>query len=94
MSLITDPKDFYIATTDDNGDDVIYSSQAYKMSELEMLNLIKICLVEQRNKSLGRKLLYAYKDAIEEKEAIKRLNMIGIKEENGQPRTTTKATRK
>jgi hypothetical protein len=84
-------KDYYVATKDEKGIDIIYSSGAYKLSEIDLINLIKICLVEERSKSIGRRLLEAYKDSTQHRavETQKKLNQIGIKD-NGN-REPTKA---
>jgi hypothetical protein len=79
-------KEYYIATTDEHDDDVIYKSEKFKLSELDLINLIKICLVEQRNKFIGNKLKEAYIDSTEHRKEIThaRLNLIGIKDNGNQ----------
>jgi hypothetical protein len=79
-------KEYYIATTDEDGDNVIYKSERFKLSELDLINIIKICLVEQRNKSIGNKLKEAYIDStIHRKEITQaRLNLIGVKDNGSQ----------
>lgn len=60
---------------------LIYSSDQYKLSELEILNLIKICILEGRSRIIGRKILAVYRDVnnnnIEQVE--KKLFSMGIK---------------
>jgi hypothetical protein len=73
-------KEYYIATKDEEGRDIIYNSTAYKLSEIDLINLIKILLIEERGKSIGRRLLEAYKDSTQHRMQItqKRLTAIGI----------------
>lgn len=74
-------KEYYIATTDNLGNDIIYVSEIFKLTEFEILNLIKICLIDKRSKVIGEKILEVYRDSTYHKKeiAIKKLNMIGIK---------------
>lgn len=86
-------KEYYIATTDEKGEMIVYNSVAYKLSEIDLINLIKICLKEERNKGLGRKLLDAYKDSTLHRPQItnRRLSLIGIEEKpKEQPETIKK----
>lgn len=86
-------KEYYISTKDEEGKFVIYESDKFKLSEIDLINLIKVCLVEERNKGIGRKLLESYKDSTANRNHItmERLTKIGLKEQNGKPTTTTKA---
>jgi hypothetical protein len=72
-------ENFFISKKE-KGEYIIYSSEAYFLTEIEILNLIKICIVEGRNRGLGRKILSIYKDSTKEREELtnKRLNLIGI----------------
>lgn len=85
-------KEYYIATKDEKGQDVIYNSVAYKLSELDLINLIRICFVEERGKVVGRKLLEAYKDSTQYRIILtqKRLTAIGIKEKENEHPTVSK----
>jgi hypothetical protein len=89
-------KDFYIATKDNSGDYLVYDSEAYKLSEIDLINVIKILMIEKRNTGIGRKFLDAYRDATEHRKEIteKRLNTIGIlsQNDNGKP-TLAKRTK-
>jgi hypothetical protein len=80
-------KEFFIATTDEIGDFLIYSSSAFNLSEIDFINLIKICLIEARSKKMGRKFLDIYKDSTKYRKDIteKRLNLIGVKNGNEEP---------
>lgn len=80
-------KEFYIATTDEIGDFLIYSSSAFSLSEIDFINLIKICLIEARSKKMGRRFLDVYKDSTKYRKDItdKRLNLIGVKDEKQEP---------
>lgn len=89
-------KDYYIATLGEDGKFVVYESEKFRLSEIDLINLIKVCLIEERNKRIGRKLLEAYKDSTEHRIAItqQRLTQIGIKEEpNGKPINTRARTK-
>lgn len=74
-------KEYYVATRDEAGELLVYCSEAYKLSEIDLINLIKICLIEERSKSIGRRILSAYRDSNSYRKDIihKRLELIGIK---------------
>jgi len=74
---------FYIATGKDN-DYLIYSSETYRLTEIEFLNLIKICFIEARSNSIGKRLIAIYKDNLGEK-AIAQLKLIGIEDGSCKP---------
>lgn len=76
-------KDYFISTTDEIGDYVIYSSEAFKLSEIDLINLIKICLIEARSKAIGRRLLEVYRDSTKHREDLteRRLNLIGVSDD-------------
>ena len=89
-------KEYYISTKGEDDKFLIYESEKFRLSEIDLINLIKVCLIEERNKGIGRKLLEAYKDSTEHRIQLtqQRLNQIGIKAEpNGKP-TTSKARTK
>jgi hypothetical protein len=76
-------KTFFLATIDDEGEFLIYGSEPFKLTEIDLINLIKVCLIEARNKTIGRKILAVYRDCTEDRKHItqKRLELIGITEE-------------
>lgn len=76
-------KEYYLSSTDEEGDFLIYESVLFKLSELDLINLIKICLIEARSKTIGKKLLEVYRDSTRHREEIteQRLNLIGVKDE-------------
>lgn len=82
-------KDFYIAVIHTDGIPLIYSSEAYRLEELDIINLIKILIIDRRGLSLGKKILEIYRNATEHRKELtnERLNAIGIKE-NGDKKPT------
>jgi len=87
MANTNEDKEFYIATKDELGDYIVYSSSVFNLSEIDFINLIKICLIEARSKKMGRKFLDIYKDSTKYRKEIteKRLNLIGVKNEVQEP---------
>ena len=87
-------QEFYIATKSPKfkGDFVIYESQPFKLSEIELLGLIKICIIEARSKSIGKKLIAIYEDSTDYRQELtkKRLKLIGIDEDETKPTRTAK----
>ena len=83
----TDDKDFFLTTIDENGKFLIYTSDIFKLSEFDVLNLIKICMIEARSKTIGRKLLEVYKDSTEYKKNVtkERLTKLGINYDETKP---------
>lgn len=81
-------KEFYLATKNKK-EFLIYQSDNFKFSELDILLLLKICMIEKRSKKIGRKILNIYKDATQDRLdlTLERLEAIGIKEnkENDEP---------
>jgi hypothetical protein len=75
--------EYYISTKNNKGEFLIYGSDSFKLSEIDFINLIKVCLIEARNKTIGRKILAVYKDSTNERKHITtaRLKMIGVKDE-------------
>jgi len=75
-------KEFYLATLDNINNYLIYKSETFKLSEIDIINLIRICLVEERSKQIGKKILAVYKDSTPNREKLtkERLRKIGIKE--------------
>jgi hypothetical protein len=83
--MMNDEQRFYLTTK--IGKDVrVYSSEAFAITELEFIHLIRMLYVQQRNKALGNKFLKVYRDATEhrKKQREENLNHIGIKED-GEP---------
>lgn len=79
-------KEYFVATLDDDdGKPVIYTSEKFRLSEIDLINLIKICLIEQRSKGIGNKLKDIYLDSTQHRIEItqERLSKIGLKD-NGQ----------
>lgn len=80
-------KDYFVAIRDEKQKDfIVYATDPYKLSELDLLNLIKICIIEGRAKGIGRKLLDVYNDILEREgtekeklEGLRKLEMMGIK---------------
>lgn len=82
---MADVQEYYI-TTKEGADYITYSSEKYALSELEFLNLIKILLVEQRSKSIGRKFLEIFQHVNKSKKgAQEKLSMMGIVQSNNEP---------
>lgn len=82
-----DDKDFFLTTIDEKGSFLIYTSDTFKLSEFDILNLIKICMIEARSKTIGRKLLEVYKDSTEYKKNVtkERLKKLGINYDETKP---------
>lgn len=81
---LEEQKEYYL-TTKEKSYDVIYKSEPFKLTELEIINLIKICFVQKRAVGTGKKILAVYKDSTSHKEEkVKEiLKKIGIEEKNG-----------
>lgn len=80
-------KEYYLATIEGR-EVVLYKSGKFALSELDIINLIKICLVQRRAVDMGKRILEIYKDSThykKEKTDII-LNKIGI--ENGEEKPT------
>lgn len=72
-------KEFYFSIL--NGREyLIYSSDIYKLTELDIINLIKILLIEKRSISIGKRVLSMYRDASDNEESQRKLKLIGITE--------------
>jgi hypothetical protein len=87
-------KEFFFATKDEKNEIIIYASEPFKLSEIDLINLIKVCLIEARNKTIGRKILAIYRDSTIQRQSItnKRLELIGVKED--EKPNSTKVTKK
>jgi hypothetical protein len=73
-------REYYLSTKDSRGDFLIYASDIFRLSEIDIINLIKICLIEIRSKSIGKKILAVYRDSNQHRAEIvqEKLKMIGI----------------
>lgn len=91
---MTDEREYFFATMKGK-DTFIYSSESFVLSEIDIINLIKICMIEARSKSIGKKILEVYKDSTEDREEItkERLKNIGIVENDRQKPTRAKNLR-
>ena len=87
-------QEFYIATKSPKfkGEFVVYASDPFKLSEIDIINLIKICILEARSKSIGKRLLAIYEDSTDDRKELtkQRLKYIGINEDEKPTRTTRK----
>lgn len=74
-------EEFYLSSLKNNSY-LVYKSDNFKLSEIDILLLLKICLIEKRSKKIGKKILEVYKDSTKDREklTIQRLESIGIKE--------------
>lgn len=88
--------DFFITTIDEKGRYVIYESEKFRLSEIDLINLIKICNIERRSVLIGNKLLDAYRDCTNHRKEIteERLNLIGIKNKDEHPTIRKRAKKK
>lgn len=80
-------KYYYIAIDDEERGfgHLIYKNEKFRISEVDMINLIRILLVERRNVTLGRKILDVYNDSTGYSEqTLQKLKEIGLeyKQEN------------
>lgn len=83
-------EEYYLSSKKD-GIYHVYESKEYKLSVMEVLNLIKICVKERRSIIIGNKLLNIYlKDCENIIDAQKKLDKIGIKNGRNKATTTTK----
>lgn len=82
-------KDYFISTKDDKKEYYCYESDKYRLTEIELLTLIKICYIEKRSKSIGLKILEAYRDSTKDRQDIthERLAKIGLSQ-NGRTEPT------
>lgn len=87
-------KDFFLSCIDEENKFLIYKSEPFKFSEVEILNLIKICIIEQRSKKIGKKILDVYKDAVDKRNAKIKLNKIGIEYDEKEPITSKRTKTK
>ena len=89
-------REYYLSTKDSRGDFLIYASDIFKLSEIDIINLVKICLIEIRSKSIGKKILAVYRDSNQHRSEIvqEKLKMIGILDDGiSEPTKLNKKTR-
>lgn len=96
MKSNMDELEYYISTKDEHDDFIVYESEMFKMSEIDIISLIKLCLVERRNVGIGKKLLEAYRDSTLHRKEITddRLIKIGVKLNGDEKPTIAKRTNK
>jgi hypothetical protein len=71
---------FFLSTRTEKKRDICYTSEKYRISELEIFHLIRLLYTERRNRTLGNKILEIYRDATEHRkqEVDEKLKKIGI----------------
>lgn len=81
--------EYYLTIQDKRGKFVTYCSDKFKLTELDIINLLKLCYVDRRSKTIGEKVLAVYIDSMEifddKDTAIEKLNKIGIKHDGNKP---------
>lgn len=90
-----DNENYYLAI-EEKGETILYKSEPYALDEISIINLIKICLVQKRAVSIGRKILNVYLDCQRnnKEKATEILKKIGVKQENTEPERTKKTKSK
>jgi hypothetical protein len=85
-------KEYFIATKDEKSEVLVYASESFRLSEVDLINLIKICLIEARSKAIGKKILAVYRDSTEHRKQItqERLKLIGVNDNGDQKPTKPK----
>jgi hypothetical protein len=76
------PLFFFLSRKKDKNSEeyIIYGTERYRLTEYDLLSMIKILLVDRRLIGVGRKLLWVYEDTHEYSEkAYRRLKEIGLK---------------
>jgi hypothetical protein len=86
-------QEYYLATRDTSKAFLVYTSEVFRLDEIDILNLIKILVVEERSKKLGNKVLAFYRDCSKHRieEAKEKLKLMGIAEEHDTKPSRTKA---
>jgi hypothetical protein len=76
-------KEYFFSTRNEKNEYLVYASDSFKLSEIDLINLIKICLIEARSKAIGKRILAVYRDSTEHRIKItqQRLELIGIKDD-------------
>lgn len=92
---LEEEQDYFLAIKKSKDEYIIYESNNFKLSEIDIINLIKICLIERRSKSIGKKVLEVYRDSTDHKKDLvkEKLKLIGVEHET-EPTTTRKPTKK
>ena len=74
---------FFISTQDKSGGYVSYVSEKYRLSELEIMQIIRLMVIERRNVRLGNKILEVFRDSTEHRkeDIIGRLKQLGINDD-------------
>jgi hypothetical protein len=74
---------FFLSTRYSDGEEVYYASDNYNFTELDIINLIRLLVVDRRNRNLGNKILAVYRNATEHKkeETENTLKKLGIDDE-------------
>jgi hypothetical protein len=89
-----EPIFFYLATDDfERGGKgfLVYATDKFKLTEFDVINLIKTLVVDRRGVSIGRKIMQVYQDATGySQKAIEKLKQIGLEMEEDEPTRTTK----
>jgi hypothetical protein len=85
----------YYLAIEENNETILYKSSKFALDEIDVINIIKICLVQKRAVSVGKKFLYVYTDSQQHnKEKINKiLKNIGVDYQNDEP-TKSKRTKK
>jgi hypothetical protein len=82
--------EFYLAI-DEGKDVIIYRSEKFALTTIDLINLIKICLVQRRAVDLGKKILAVFLDTEKDKKrTYEILNNIGLKIQEDKPDTIKK----
>jgi hypothetical protein len=84
----------YYLAIEENNETILYKSDKFALDEIDVINIIKICLVQKRAVSVGKKFLYVYTDSQQHnKEKINKiLKNIGVDYQNDEP-TKSKKTK-
>lgn len=77
-------KEYYLTTTDENDKLIVYESEKFRFSEMEILKLIRICITEERSMTIGKKIMEVFIDSNDETYVYQKLNMIGVKKHEEQ----------
>jgi len=88
-----EPIFFFLATDDfERGKGfLVYATEKYRLTEFDIINLIKTLVVDRRGVSIGRKIMNVYQDATGySQKAIEKLKQIGLEMEEDEPTRTNK----
>jgi hypothetical protein len=75
-------KEYFLSTIGEDGRFIVYKSLSF--SEIDIINLIRICIIERRNKPIGIKIIKVYEDSTEKRieQTRKKLKEIGIEKDD------------